>query len=52
MINDKIRLLATVRFLYLLAITDMKNGELGEKRIRRSQKHIRELLAAVSDFVL
>ena len=51
-INDKIRLLATVRFLYLLAITDMKNGELGEKRIRRSQEHIRELLAAVSDFVL
>ena len=50
--NNKIKLLATVRFLYLLAITDMKNGELGAKRIRRSQEHIRELLAVVSDFVL
>ncbi len=51
-INDKIRLLANVRFLYLLASTDMKDGELGEKRIRRAQDHIRELLAAVSDFVI
>jgi uncharacterized protein (TIGR02172 family) len=36
-INDKIRLLATVRFLYLLAVTDLKKGELGEKRIQRSK---------------
>lgn len=51
-INDKIQLLATIRFLYLLAITDMKNGELGEKRIRRSQEHIAELLPKVADFMI
>ena len=48
-INDKIRLLGTIRFLYLLAVTDLKNGELGEKRIRRSQMHISELLKTVND---
>ncbi|MCR5706836.1 MAG: STAS domain-containing protein [Ruminococcus sp.] len=51
-INDKIQLLATIRFLYLLAITDMKNGELGEKRIRRSQEHIAELLPKVPDLII
>lgn len=51
-INDKIKLLATIRFLYLLAVTDMKDGELGEKHIRRSQEHIRELIEKVSDFNL
>lgn len=51
-INAKIKLLATVRFLYLLAITDLKNGELGEKRIRRSQEHIAELLGKVNSFII
>ena len=51
-INDKIKLLATVRFLYLLAITDLKNGELGEKRIRRSQKHIKDLIEKVDDLMI
>jgi len=50
LINDKIRLLGTIRFLYLLAITDLKKGELGEKRIRRSQEHISELLETINDF--
>ena len=51
-INDKIKLLATVRFLYLLAITDLKNGELGEKRIRRSQEHIKVLIEKVDDLMI
>ena len=51
-INDKIKLLATVRFLYLLAITDLKKGELGEKRIRRSQEHINKLLGIVNSFMI
>jgi len=51
-INAKIKLLATVRFLYLLAVTDLKNGELGEKRIRRSQEHIAELLGKVNSFII
>lgn len=51
-INDKIKLLAAIRFLYLLAITDLKKGELGEKRIRRSQEHIKELLFKVDSFII
>ena len=51
-INNKIKLAAAVRFLYLLASTDLKNGELGEKRIRRTQEHIGELLAIVSDLII
>lgn len=51
-INDKIRLLATVRFLYLLAVTDLKKGELGEKRIQRSKSHIEELLGKVDSFII
>ncbi|MCR5121550.1 MAG: anti-sigma factor antagonist [Ruminococcus sp.] len=51
-IGDKIQLLAMVRFLYLLASTDMKNGELGEKRIGTAQNHISELLETVHDLAL
>lgn len=51
-INEKIQLLATIRFLFLLAVTDLKNGELGEKRIRRSQQHIAELIEKVKDFMI
>lgn len=51
-INDKIRLLATVRFLYLLAVTDLKKGELGEKRIQRSKSNIEELLGKVDSFII
>ncbi len=50
--SEKIRLLAMVRFLYLLASTDMKNGELGERRIKTAQKHISELIGKFSDFTL
>jgi CO dehydrogenase nickel-insertion accessory protein CooC1 len=48
-IDEKIRLLAMVRFLYLLAATDLKGGELGEKRIRTAQKHITELIEVVDN---
>ena len=51
-INDKIKLLGMIRFLYLIAVTDMKNGELGEKRIRRAQQHIAELIGEVNDFMI
>jgi len=50
--NEKIRLLAMVRFLYLLVSTDMKNGELGEKRINTAKRHIAALLETVRDFSL
>ena len=48
-INNKIRLLAMIRFLFILAVSDMKYGELGEKRIKRAQDTIAELLYAVED---
>ncbi len=49
-INDKIRLMSAIRFLYLLAVTDLKNGALGERRIKRTQDHISELLKKVNGF--
>ena len=48
-INDKIRLLAAVRFLYMLITTGLKDGELGQKRIKHSQEHIAELTVKVCD---
>lgn len=50
--GDRIRLVGAVRFLYLLASTDLKEGELGAKRIRRAQQYISELLETVDDLVL
>ena len=51
-ISDKIRLAASVRFLYLLAVTDLKNGELGTKRIRRAQQYISELISKYDSLIL
>lgn len=51
-INDKIRLAASVRFLYLLAATDLKNGELGAKRISRAQQYISELISKYDSLLL
>ncbi len=42
-IQDQIRLVASIRFLYLLVSTDLKQGELGAKRIRRAKADIAEL---------
>ena len=50
--NDKIALTASVRFLYLLVSTDLKNGELGEKRIKTAQRHIAELTDKVDSLIL
>ena len=51
-INNKIRLMAYMRFMFLLLVTDLKNGELGEKRIRRAKERITELLTKVNDLML
>ena len=51
-ISDKIRLAASVRFLYLLAATDLKNGELGAKRISRAQQYISELISKYDSLLL
>ena len=51
-IEDKIRLLASLRFLYLITSTDLKDSELGQKRIRRSQNYITELIDVVKDLMI
>ena len=51
-ISDKIKLLAMVRFLYLIASTELKNGELGKKRMMHAKEHIAELINTVSDLNL
>ncbi|MBR2086879.1 MAG: phosphotransferase [Oscillospiraceae bacterium] len=51
-VDRKIRLAAAVRFLYLLETTDLKNGELGQKRIRRAQQDIAALLEQADTFIL
>ena len=43
-IEDRIKLAAVLRFLYILDVTDLKNGELGMLRIKHSCEHIEELL--------
>ena len=48
-INSKIKLLAMVRFLYILSLADAKDNELNEKRIKRSQDNIAELIGSVVD---
>ncbi len=51
-VNDKIVLTAAVRFLYLIASTELKEGELGENRIKTAQRHITELIDKVNDLSL
>ena len=44
---ERIRLVAAIRFLYLLETTDLKNSDLGDKRIEHTKEHIDELLKTV-----
>ena len=44
-----IRLLASIRFLYLLAVSDLKEGELGQLRIRHTNEHIRQLCSEIGE---
>ena len=50
--KDRIRLLAYVRFLQLIGVTDLKDNELANLRIRHTQAHIDELLAKVDSLIL
>ena len=44
---EKIALVASIRFLFLLESTDLKEGDLGKKRIAHTKEHIDELLKVV-----
>ncbi|MCR5669917.1 MAG: phosphotransferase [Butyrivibrio sp.] len=46
-ILDKVRILAGVRFIFILDLLGITGGELGEKRIRHTNEHFRELLPKV-----
>ena len=48
----KIRLVAAIRFLYIIATSDLKNGELGARRIAHTIEHIGELLPVVTSLAL
>ncbi|MBQ8945254.1 MAG: STAS domain-containing protein [Lachnospiraceae bacterium] len=49
---DKIRLAAAIRLLYIVISSDLKNGEVGEKRIARNVRYVDELLRTVDSFNL
>ncbi|MBR0091298.1 MAG: phosphotransferase [Lachnospiraceae bacterium] len=40
----KIRIASYIRFLFILAVSDLKSGELGEKRIKTATRHLGELI--------
>jgi len=46
-ITDKIRVVAAARFLFILAVSNLKNGPLGEQRIRHTQQHLAFLLDSI-----
>ncbi len=48
-IEDKICVLAYVRFLSIITGTDLKNSELGKIRIKHSVEHLTELVSRVDD---
>ncbi|MCR4808045.1 MAG: anti-sigma factor antagonist [Lachnospiraceae bacterium] len=50
-LSDKIRLVAAVRFMYIVTASDLKDGDLGQKRIANTKEHISKLLGLVRDLV-
>ena len=49
---NKIALAATIRFLFLLETTDLKESDLGRKRIAHTITHIEELLETVTSLAI
>ena len=50
-IADRVRIVAAVRFLYIIAVSDLKNSELGDKRIKHTKKNLEELIKRVDTLV-
>ncbi len=50
--EDRIRLLAAVRFLQIIGATDLKTNELAEIRIRHTEETIETLLGRVESLIL
>ena len=49
---DKIRLTASIRFLYLIESTDLKDNDLGKLRIKHTKEQIAKLLETVESLAL
>jgi hypothetical protein len=47
-IEEKIKLLAYIRFLHIIATTDLQNSDLGKLRIKHTQEHLQELSANIT----
>ncbi len=47
-IEEKIKLLAYIRFLHIIVTTDLQNSELGKLRIKHTQEHLQELSANIT----
>ena len=41
---QKIRIVSAIRFLYIIIMSDLKNSELGQKRIHTTKEHINEFM--------
>ena len=50
--EDKIRLLALIRFMYIILSSSLSDTELGQLRISHAKKSIEELLKKVNSFAL
>ncbi len=50
--TDKIRIVAAVRFLYILTISNLKDGELGRLRIQHTQEQLDDLLSRINNLIL
>lgn len=51
-IEEKIKVLAYIRFLQLLVTTDLQNSELGKLRIKHMQEHLQELSASITSLAI
>ena len=51
-IEEKIKVLAYIRFLQLLVTTDLQNSELGKLRIKHTQEHLQELSASITSLAI
>ena len=50
--REKIELVATIRFIYIILASDLKNTELGRLRLKHSVEIIDALLDKITDLVI
>lgn len=50
-IEEKIRVVSAIRFLFIITSSELKNHELGRIQIRRTNEHLREILPHIDELV-